>query len=84
MDKVSVEAMELSFKVLETILVYKDYTSKEEVLKVAETMKNIALENSKYPKTVKEAYIEACSKLSDLPFDDMMEIKEIITSDDED
>ena len=55
MEKVSVEAMELSFKVLETILVYKEYKSKEEVMKVAETMKNVALENSKYPKTVKEA-----------------------------
>lgn len=84
MEKVSVEAMELSFKVLETILVYKDYKSKEEVVKVAETMKNIALANARYPKTVKEAYVEACSKISDLPFSDMMEIKEIITSDDED
>ena len=83
MEKVSVEAMELSFKVLETILVYKEYKSKEEVMKVAETMKNVALENSKYPKTVKEAYIEAYSKLKELPFDDMMEIKEIITSDED-
>ncbi len=83
MEKLSVEAMELSFKVLETILVFKDYTSKEEVMKVAETMKEIALKNSKYPKTVKDAYVEACSKLKDLPFDDMMEIKEIITSDED-
>ena len=81
MQKTSVEAMELSFKILETVLVLKEYKSKEEVLKVADLMRKIALESEEYPKTVKDAYIEAYKKLDGLNFDEMMEIKSIIVED---
>ena len=81
MQNTNVEAMELSFKILETVLVLKDYKSKAEVLKVAEVMRKVALDSAEYPKTVKEAYIEAYKKLDGLTFDEMMEIKSIIVED---
>ncbi len=75
---ISMEAMDLSFKILETILVLKDYKTKEEVLKVATVMRGVALESEEYPKVVKDAYIEAYNKLDGLTFEEMMEIKDII------
>ena len=78
MENISMEAMDLSFKILETVLILKDYKSKEEVLKVIGVMRGVALEAEEYPKTVKDAYIEAYKKLEGLSYEEMMEIKEII------
>ena len=78
MENISMEAMDLSFKILETVLVLKDYKSKEEVLKVAGVMRGVALDSEEYPKTVKDAYVEAYKKLEGLSYEEMMEIKEII------
>ena len=81
MQKASVEAMELSFKILETVLILKEYKTKDEVIKVIDTMRKVASESEEYPKTVKDAYEEAYKKLDGLTFDEMMEIKSIITED---
>lgn len=77
-NNISMEAMDLSFKILETILILKDYKTKAEVLKVANVMRGVALNSDEYPKTIKDAYIEAYKKLDGLTFEEMMEIKEII------
>ncbi len=77
-NNINMEAMDLSFKILETILILKDYKNKQEILKVADVMRNVALNSDEYPKVVKDAYIEAYKKLDGLSYEEMMEIKDII------
>ena len=77
-QNMNMESIDLSFKILETILILKDYKSKEEVLKVAHVMRGVALDSEEYPKVVKDAYIEAYKKLEGLSYEEMMEIKDII------
>ena len=76
------EVNDYSFKILEKILMLKQYNNREEVVKVAETMLNIA--NSKnISNDLKFSYEEALNKINKLSFDEMKEIINILSSEDE-
>ncbi len=79
--EISVEAMELSFRILEVVFSMQEYKTKEEVIKVATAMSDVAKEDEKYPKDIKDAFEEALNKLNELSFEEMMEIKKIIQED---
>lgn len=79
--EISVEAMELSFRILEVVFSMQEYKTKEEVIKVATAMSDVAKEDEKYPKDIKDAFAEALNKLNELSFEEMMEIKKIIQED---
>ena len=78
------EKVDYSFKILESILMLKKFSSKEEVIKIASAMAKVAEENPKYSVSVKTSYKEACSKLNSLSFEEMEEIITILKNDDED
>lgn len=75
--------VDYSFKILEEILTLKEYSSREEVIKVGETMLKIA-ENGAYSDKIKAAYKEAMNKLNGLSFDEMKEIINILAEEDDD
>lgn len=75
--------VDYSFKILEEILTFKEYSSREEVIKVGETMLEIA-EKMGCSDKVKADYSEAMRKLNTLTFDEMKEIINILLSDDND
>lgn len=78
------EKVDYSFKILESILMLKKFSSKEEVIKIASAMAKVAEENPKYSVSVKTSYKEACNKLNSLSFEEMEEIITILKNDDED
>jgi len=70
-----------SFKVIKSILLYKEYHNKDEVMQVAATMAYTAKTHPKFkddPKTG-EIYQEAHDRLSNLTFEQMIALKEILT-----
>ncbi len=78
------EKVDYSFKILESILMLKKYSGKDEVIKLASAMARVADENPKYSASVKTSYKEACNKLNSLSFEEMEEIITILKNDDED
>ena len=76
--------VDYSFKILEEILMLKKYTSREEVLKTAEKMIEVANNNKSLTKEIKDSYKEALNKLNTLSYDEMNEIINILSSYDED
>lgn len=75
--------VDYSFKILEEILMLKKYNSREEVLKTAEKMVEVANNNGKLSKVIKDSYKEALNKLNTLSYDEMNEIINILSSYDE-
>ncbi len=67
-----------SFKVIKSVLMYKDYETKEEVLKVAQTMARNARDNEKFSDAVAAIYLEAFERIQCLTFNQMMALKEIL------
>lgn len=72
--------IDYSFKILEEVLMLKKYTSKEEVIAVAEAMSKVAQNNEKCSKDMKDSYKEALNKLNTLTYEEMNEIIEILAS----
>ncbi len=68
------------FSVIEKIIKSVDFKTKEEVVKVAEKMKDIALKNKEYSEEVKNAFVEAYEELNspELTYDNLLEIKQFI------
>lgn len=75
--------VDYSFKILEEILTMKEFATREEVIKVGETMLELASKGS-YSDKVKADYKEALRKLNTLSFDEMNEIIAILASDEYD
>ncbi len=71
-----------SFKVLEEILTFKKYQNREEVMKVGKIMLDKAMEKD-CPQSYKDVYQEAYRKLDSLNFDEMNEIIDILSSNNE-
>lgn len=83
MDKsAQIKVMELTFTVLEKILLAKKYESKEEVLQYAVKCLETARANDKMPQELKMAYLEAVSKIKNLSFEEIQEIISIIRDED--
>lgn len=66
------------FKVIKSVLLFKDYNTREEVLKVAQTMARQARDNDKFSDATAKVYLEAFEKIQHLTFEQMMALKEIL------
>ena len=77
-----IKIMELSFTILEKILLAKKYNSKQEVLEYAVKSLEMARANDKMPQELKMAYLEAVSKLKGLTFEEITEIISILKDED--
>lgn len=76
--KQQMQIMELSFTIMERILVQKEFKSKDEVLQLTKQAIKVAEDDKEVPNEVKLAYAEALEKLESLSWDEMQEIKKII------
>lgn len=72
--------IDYSFKILEEILMFRKYSSRDEVIKVANKMIEVVNRRSDFPQKLKDAYNEALNKLNTLTYDEMNEIIDILTS----
>ena len=66
------------FKVVKSVLLYKDYETREEVLKVAQAMARNARDNEKFTDAQAAIYLEAFEKIQALSFEQMMAIKTLV------
>ncbi|MCL2540520.1 MAG: hypothetical protein FWE53_03795 [Firmicutes bacterium] len=74
----SPKVVELSFKILEKIILAIEFEEKQELIALAEIM----LKNAKagnYPEEIKLGYEEALNKINVLSLDQIKEIKTIIS-----
>lgn len=79
MDNETIKIKQLSLKIVEEILLEKDYSSKSEVLlNAVERIKKSKEKNM--PKQIILAHNEALRMLQGLPFGDMLELKQLIKS----
>ena len=70
--------VDFSFKIFEKILLFKEYKSRDEVMRIAQSIVKVARDNTSYDDETKGYYIEAFNRLNLLTFDEMKEIIEIL------
>lgn len=80
-NKIRVKVLELSFSVIENLLMSKEFESKEEVMTAIKKAVDISSKDEKMPVEVKMSYAEAYKKLDSLSWEEIKEIKDIISSD---
>ena len=78
-NKTRIKILELSFNIMENLLVSKDYKSKEELLASAKKGVELSNKDEKMPMELKMAYAEAYQKLNSLSWEEILEIKEIVS-----
>ena len=78
-NKTRIKILELSFNIMENLLVSKDYKSKDELMLAAKKGVEISNKDEKMPVELKMAYAEAYQKLNSLSWEEILEIKEIVT-----
>ncbi len=67
------------FEIIEQIICARDFTTKEEVVELAQKMKDIAVKNPDYSPAVKTAFKNAYKEIrDDLTLSNLKEIKKII------
>ena len=70
------------FEIIEKIIMARDFETKEEVVELAQKMKEIALDNDSYSKDVKEAFKDAYNEIkNELTLANLQEIRKIISED---
>ena len=74
------QVIEMSYDLLEKIIMAINYTSKEDLVRLASIMVEKVNSDPKYPELLKLAYADAKNKIELLSFDQINEIKSIITS----
>ena len=67
-----------AFKVIKSVLLFKDYETREDVLRMAQTMARTARDNDKFDEKAEALYLEAFEKIQVLTFEQMMALKEIL------
>ena len=80
MEKMTIQnpkVVELSFRVLEKMIIESKFETKEELVKVANDMKNYAYTGN-YPEELKLAYDEAINKINGLSVEQLKELRDII------
>jgi len=70
--------VELSFRVLETLVMLKEFKNKEELMKLANQAQEKA-KSGNYPVEIKLAYQEALNKLSALTYEQACELRDILS-----
>ena len=78
-NKQRIKILELSFNIMENLLLSKDFKDKDELMAVAKKGVDISNRDEKMPTELKMAYAEAYQKLDSLSWEEILEIKEIIT-----
>ena len=78
-NKQRIKILELSFNIMENLLLSKEFKDKEELMVAAKKGVDISSKDEKMPMELKMAYAEAYSKLDSLSWEEILEIKEIIT-----
>jgi hypothetical protein len=68
------------FEIIESIVKELEFTTKEEVVRLAKKMKDIAMENKEYTKEIKEAFEDAYSEIAseELTLENLLEIKKLL------
>ena len=74
------KVIELSYDLLEKIIMAVDYKTKEDLVKLSSIMVEKVNSDEKYPEILKLAYNDAKGKIDLLSLDQINEIKSIITS----
>ena len=74
-SKQKIKILELSFQIMENLLMSKNFVSKQEVMASAKKAVEISSKDAKMPIEVKIAYAEAYNKLNGLTWEEMQEIK---------
>lgn len=77
-NKQRIKILELSFNIMENLLLSKDFKDKAELLAAAKKGVDISSRDEKMPLELKMAYAEAYSKLDSLSWEEILEIKDII------
>lgn len=80
-NKQKIKILELSFQIMENLLMSKEFASKDEVMSSAKKAVDISSKDGKMPIEIKLAYAEAYKKLNGLTWEEMIEIKQIIGED---
>lgn len=80
-NKQKIKILELSFNIMENLIMSKNFTSKQEVMESAKKAVEISNKDPKMPIEVKVAYAEAYKKLNGLSWEEIVEIKDIISED---
>ena len=78
MDKNEKEAFKLSIKLLENLIMLKDFKSKEEIVYLVNNMVANAEANAEYPQVIKDAYNLLARNIEVLEFADILELKAIL------
>lgn len=77
-NKQRIKILELSFSIMENLLLSKDFKDKTELLAAAKKGVDISNRDEKMPIELKLAYAEAYTKLDSLSWEEILEIKDII------
>lgn len=80
-NKTRIKILELSFNIMESMLLSKDFASKAELMSAMKTAVDRTSADEKMPIELKLGYAEAYKKLNGLTWEEIKEIKDIITSD---
>ena len=80
-NKTRIKVLELSFTVMENLLLSKDFQSKEEVMATMKKLVDKTSKDEKMPIELKLGYAEAYRKLDNLTWVEIQEIKDIISAD---
>lgn len=79
-DDMNAKAIELSFTVLEDIIMLMPLTTKEDIVALANATSKKVQKGKNFPQILKLAYKEMLNKINSLSFDEIKEIREIIES----
>lgn len=77
-EDMSAQAIELSFTVLEDIIMLRALTNKKDIMELASNALKKVQEGKEYSQVLKLAYKEMVHKLEGLTFDEIKEIRQII------
>jgi hypothetical protein len=77
-EDMSTQAIELSFTVLEDIIMLRPLTNKKDIMELASNALKKVQEGKNYPQVLKLAYKEMITKLEGLSFEEIKEIRQII------
>ncbi|MDD4210783.1 MAG: hypothetical protein PHC46_00095 [Clostridia bacterium] len=78
MNDINTKAIELSFIVLEDIIMLRPLTTKANIMALAKSASTKVQDGKDYPEVLKLAYKEMINKLETLSFEEIKEIREII------
>ena len=74
------KVFELGFTIMEKLVLAKDYENKEELSMTIKTAVNIANDDNSVSEIIKDGYQQAMRKIDALSWDDVLEIKEIMSN----